>query len=253
MLRGAAALPSLSHLALHAPVVPTGAPKKRHKTTATSAALTQVKLQLRRINELLQQLPPNQAVDWGNTFIREAENAYGGLLSTNRADKDKRQWIFWDRDKESGTKELAAKPIPMSDHALGTLEQQWSHTLEALAQVESRVNALRKRQYNEQPLRELVKSKRQRKGASNTEQRAKVAATQLVKGKTRAEDREQEGQRYFNKPEGARDAPTFVPPTFEGPQGGTLRDEVRRKWPQDLKEQLRATRDPDGGCCAAED
>jgi hypothetical protein len=250
MLRGAAALPSLSRLALHAPVVPTGVSKKRQKT---SAAYAQVVLQLRRINELLQQLPPDQAVDWGNTFIMVAENEYGKLLSTNRADKKRRQWIFWDRDEESGTMELSIKPIPMSENAPGTLDQQWSHTLEALAQVESRVNATRKRQHNEQPLRELVKSKRQKKGAPNTEQRDRVAATQLVRGKTRAEDREQEGQRYFNKPEGARDAPTFVPPTFEGPQGGILRDEVRRKWPQDLKEQLRATRDPDGGCCAAED
>jgi len=100
-------------------------------------------------------------------------------------------------------------------------------------------------------LREKPKNKKQ-KTATPAQQR-RVNQAQEQRGRTRDTDREG-GDQYFNTPAGSQGGPNFVQPDklVGDSDQMLLGEELKKKWPDGLKERLVARRDPDGRCCAAD-
>ena len=249
MRRGTVSLPSLSGLALRPPVVPTGVdPNKRQKTSAASAR-SRVQNYLRQLTEIVSNLENSD--DWLRRFFEAAFNlfmerypSWPGQRDSARKWYEPRKWLSWGNDG------FEVRPVPKSDAEEGEDQERWEPTYKMLQELEGRVEQMRKDK-GLPGLREKPKNKRQK--TTTPAQQQRVNQTQQQRGGTRESDRE-DGDGYFNTPAGNQGGPKFVEPDkLDGDWDQMLHlEELKKKWPEGLKERLVARRDPDGRCCAAD-
>lgn len=244
MRRGTAALPSLSALALRPPVVPTGVggPNKRQRV---SGPRQQVIAWIEDMTAIFRTMNKEDGQIWLG-YLRIVSQQWFKERFPSREPKD---WLKWAENK------FQVELLYFSDTEVGDEPARWKHTLQALEDVEGLVN--RKRAREKLPrLRDLPKTRTQRPEpsaeqlAQQQQQRDRMRATQQRRGGLSVADQEN-GAQYFNLREGG--------PDFERPESLDqrsdqlpLKGDLRRKWPEDLKDRLLAQREPDGGCCAAD-
>jgi len=239
MRRGTVALPSLSCLALRPPVVPTGVGLNKRQKTPEAAARSQVISYLNQLTEIVINLEDWE--EWKRRFLEAARNLFVDRYPSEQV----QEWLFWE-----STKGFAARPVPKSDAEQGEMADQWDATYTLLQELEGQIDAMR-RSRNLLGLREKPKNKKQKTATPAQAQRVNQAQAQ--RDRTRDTDRES-GDQYFNTPAGRQGGPNFVQPgKLDGDPGQMLlSEELKRKWPDGLKERLVARRDPDGRCCAAD-
>lgn len=246
MRRATVALPSLSCLALRPPVAPTGVGQNKRQKLGASA-LSRVRSYLRQLSEIVQGLENSD--DWLTRFREAAFNLFmerypnwPGQRYSARKWYEPRKWLSWGDDG------FEVAPVPKSDAEEGEVEERWEPTYALLLELEGRIDQMR-RDRGLPGLRDKPKNKKQKTATPAQQQR--VNQTQQQRGGTRESDRE-DGDGYFNAPAGRQGGPKFVEPELlVGRDKVVLKEELKKKWPDGLKERLVARRDPDGRCCAA--